>query len=535
MEVVANPAHAEHLKPLGFINLGNVYWNPGTAFLYEQAIRRREGYIAHLGPLVVRTGSYTGRSPNDRFIVMDEFSKDIVHWGKINVPIDEERFSRLFHRLQAYVQGKDLFVQDCHVNADQQYTKPIRVVTETAWHNLFARNMFIRSHEPGYYHEPIFTVLNLPNFKAIPEVDGTNSEAFIIISFKKKMVIIGGTLYGGEIKKSIFSVMNFMLPQEGVLPMHCSANIGPDGKTALFFGLSGTGKTTLSADKNRQLIGDDEHGWSPNGVFNMEGGCYAKVINLSQEAEPEIFDTTRRFGTILENVSLDINTRQIDLMDGSLTENTRASYPLHHIPNIAPSSTGGHPKHIMFLTADAFGVLPPISKLTRSQAMYHFMSGYTAKLAGTERGVTEPKAAFSTLFGAPFMPLASQKYAEMLGERIDKYNAQVWLVNTGWTGGPYGVGHRMPIKHTRAMINAALNGELDSVETLQEPFFGLHIPKSIPGVPDEVLNPRLTWEDKAAYDKKATELASLFHQNFDAGFAEDSSEEIRMAGPLVGR
>ena len=533
METVANPEHAKKLEPLGLINLGNLYWNAGAAFLYEQSIRRREGYLAHNGPLVVRTGQYTGRSPKDRFIVKDDVSKDLVNWGPINVPIEPDRFENLFRRLQAYTQGKDLFVQDCHVNADPQYQKPIRVITETAWHNLFARNMFIRSHEPGYYHEPIFTVLNLPNFKAIPEYDGTNSEAFVIISFTKKMVIIGGTSYGGEIKKSIFSVMNYMLPQEDVLPMHCSANVGVNGDSALFFGLSGTGKTTLSADPTRKLIGDDEHGWSPNGVFNMEGGCYAKVINLSEEAEPEIYSTTKRFGTILENVAMDINTRRVDLDDNSLTDNTRASYPITHIPNIVKEGHGPHPKNIIFLTADAFGVLPPISKLTRAQAMYHFISGYTSKLAGTERGVKDPQPAFSTLFGAPFMPLDPLTYAEMLGKRMEQHDATVWLVNTGWTGGPYGEGHRMAIKYTRMMVNSALEGQLEGVSFNQEPIFGLQIPAEVPGVPAEVLQPRETWKDKKAYDKQAVELAKKFHENFKH-FEQDASDEIRGAGPLAG-
>lgn len=534
METYSTPKHRELLENIGLTNLGNVYWNPNAPFLYERAIRRREGMIAHLGPLVVRTGQYTGRSPKDRFIVHDAASEKLVDWGKINVPIEPERFNSLFLRLQAYVQGKDLFVQDAHVGADPDYQKPIRVITETAWHNLFARNMFIRSHEPGYYHEPFFTVLNLPNFKAIPEVDGTNSEAFVIISFERKMVIIGGTSYGGEIKKSIFSVMNYVLPQENVLPMHCSANVGPNGDTALFFGLSGTGKTTLSADPNRRLIGDDEHGWSPNGVFNMEGGCYAKVINLSAEAEPEIYQTTRAFGTILENVAMDVNTRRVDLDDNSLTENTRASYPITHIPNIVPEGHGPHPKNIIFLTADAFGVLPPISRLTTEQAMYHFISGYTSKLAGTERGIKDPQPAFSSLFGAPFMPLAPQKYAEMLGKRMEEHGAKVWLVNTGWTGGAYGEGHRMEIKYTRAMVNAALDGSLDKVVFDTEPVFGLEIPAEVPGVPSEVLTPRQTWKDPEAYDKAAEQLAKRFHENFKE-YEKDAGDEILAAAPPAGR
>lgn len=534
MESFTTPQHRKILEDIGLTNLGNVYWNPGAAFLYEQAIRRREGLLAHQGPLVVRTGQYTGRSPKDRFIVRDSVSDKTVNWGSINVPVEAEKFDNLFRRLQAYVQGKDLFVQDAHVGADPKFQKPIRVITETAWHNMFARNMFIRSHEPGYYHDPFFTVLNLPNFKAIPEIDGTNSEAFIIISFERKMVIIGGTSYGGEIKKSIFSVMNYQLPQEEVLPMHCSANVGPEGDAALFFGLSGTGKTTLSADPTRRLIGDDEHGWSPNGVFNMEGGCYAKVINLSPEAEPEIFSTTKRFGTILENVAMDVNTRRVDLDDNSLTENTRASYPITHIPNIVPEGHGPHPKNIIFLTADAFGVLPPISKLTTEQAMYHFISGYTSKLAGTERGIKDPQPAFSSLFGAPFMPLAPQKYAEMLGERMQEHGATVWLVNTGWTGGQYGEGHRMEIKYTRAMVNAALNGSLEKCEFEVEPMFGLNIPVEVPGVPSEVLFPKRTWKDGAAYDKAAEQLASRFHENFEK-YEKDAGADVASAAPPAGR
>ncbi|MDP8206662.1 MAG: phosphoenolpyruvate carboxykinase (ATP) [Candidatus Electryonea clarkiae] len=522
------------LEYLGLTNLGTIYWNPSTPFLYEQAIRRREGYLAHHGPLVVRTGHYTGRSPNDRFIVDDSYSHDKVDWGPDNVPFPQDKFEMLFRRLQAYVQGRDLFVQDVHSGADMDYRLPVRVINEFAWQNLFARNLFRQPHDPGHRHDAAFTVLGMPNFKAIPEFDGTNSEAFVVLSFERKLVLIGGTAYAGEMKKSMFSAMNLILPGEDVLPMHCSANVGPNGDCALFFGLSGTGKTTLSADQSRQLIGDDEHGWSPNGVFNFEGGCYAKVIKLSHEAEPEIHETTRRFGTILENVGFDIDTRRVDLYDGSLTENTRAAYPLGHIPNVKEDSMGPHPKNVIFLTADAFGVLPPISKLTPEQAMYHFMSGYTAKLAGTERGVTEPKATFSACFGSPFMTLSPTVYAELLGKKLHEQKSNVWLVNTGWTGGPFGVGHRMEIKYTRIMVNAALDGKLDNVPTRQEKIFGLHIPESVPGVPAKVLDPKMTWDDKGAYDIKAGELAELFHKNFKA-FAAKSTPEVIDAGPLHGR
>ena len=522
------------LDEINLINLGNVYWNPSTPMLYEQIIQRREGYVGHLGPIVVRTGHYTGRSPNDRFIVDDAFSHDKVDWGKNNRPFDSERFSLLFRRLQAYVQGRDLFVQDAHAGADDRYRLPVRVITEFAWQSLFARNMFRQVHDPGYHHPASFTVLALPNFKAIPEIDGTNSEAFIILNFERRLVLIGGSAYAGEIKKSMFSAMNLLLPGKDVLPMHCSANIGADGSTALFFGLSGTGKTTLSADQARKLIGDDEHGWSSDGIFNFEGGCYAKIIKLSKEAEPEIYETTRRFGTILENVGFNVHTRRIDLDDDALTENTRAAYPLTHIPNTQPDSRGGHPKDVIFLTADAFGVLPPISRLTPEQAMYHFLSGYTAKLAGTERGVREPTATFSACFGAPFMTLAPTVYANLLGRLLHEYSANIWLVNTGWTGGPYGVGHRMEIKYTRAMLNAALDGELAKVASVKEPYFGLSIPQKITGVPQDVINPRLTWANKEAYDTKAAELASRFHENFKA-YSDHVSQEVRDSGPLAGR
>ncbi len=530
MEKVTDPE--QELKHVGLINLGMVFWNPPTPVLYEQVVRRNEGYIAHLGPIVVRTGNHTGRSPHDRFIVDDDVSHDLVDWGDTNKPFDEEHFEQLRRRLTAYIQGKDLFVQDVHVGADNDYRLPVRVISETAWHSLFARNMFRQVHDPGLRHDARFTLLCMPNFKAIPDADGAVSEAFIILSFKRKMVLVGGTAYAGENKKAMFSAMNLLMPDRDVLPMHCSANVGQNGDTTLFFGLSGTGKTTLSADPKRKLIGDDEHGWSPNGIFNFEGGCYAKVINLSAEDEPEIFETTRKFGTILENVGFDINTRRIDLFDGSLTENTRAAYPLTHIPNIAPDSKGSHPVNVVFLTADAFGILPPISRLTTEQAMYHYLNGYTAKLAGAETGIDEPKAAFSACFGAPFMIRPPSVYADLLGKLLRKHNSKVWLVNTGWTGGPYGTGRRIEIKHTRRMLNAALDGELEKVDTYEDPIFGFKVPVEVTNVPREILTPRKTWDNGDEYDKKAKDLASRFHENFKR-YAGSVSEEVKQAGPIV--
>jgi len=519
------------LDAAGIHNLNNVFWNLHTPALYEVSIRRHEGMMAHLGPLVVRTGHHTGRSPNDKFTVKEPSSEEHIWWGKVNRPFDQERFDELHRRMVSYLQMKDVFVQDCWVGADPDYRMPIRIITEYAWHNLFARNMFIQATpEELANHEPEFTVIDLPRFHAIPESDQTNSEVFILIDFSKKLVLIGGTSYGGEIKKSIFTAMNYMLPFKQVLPMHCSANIGPNGDAALFFGLSGTGKTTLSADASRTLIGDDEHGWSDNGVFNFEGGCYAKMIRLSPEAEPEIYQTTRRFGTILENVVVNAVTRQLDLDDGSLTENTRGAYPLSHIPNTAKDGRGNHPQNIIFLTADAFGVMPPIAKLSPAQAMYHFLSGYTAKVAGTEKGVTEPQATFSACFGAPFMAHHPSVYAEMLGEKIEKHNVNCWLVSTGWSGGPHGVGSRMKIAYTRAMVNAALDGDLDDVEFVTDPIFGVEVPTTCPNVPDEVLIPRNTWSDTDAYDVQAKKLAGMFQENFKQ-FADRASDEIKAAGP----
>lgn len=526
--------HIQHgLENHGIRNVGNVYWNLRTPLLYEEAIRRREGRMAHLGPLVVRTGHHTGRSPNDKFIVHEPTSQDKVWWGKVNQPLQPMQFEGLHRRLLAYLQGRDLFVQDCYAGADKHYRIKVRVISQHAWHSLFVHNMFIQATpEELANFVPDFTIIQAPDFHAIPDLDGTRSEVFIALSFEKKMVLIGGTQYAGEMKKSIFSVLNYLLPQQGVLSMHCSANKSESGDVALFFGLSGTGKTTLSADPNRILIGDDEHGWSDHGVFNFEGGCYAKVINLSATAEPEIYATTRRFGTVLENVGFASESGRLDLNDKSLTENTRAAYPIDYIPNADPSGTGGHPKHIIFLTADAFGVLPPVSRLTPEQAMYHFLSGYTARVAGTEKGVTEPQATFSTCFGAPFMTLSPTVYANLLGEKIASHKSMVWLVNTGWTGGPHGVGHRMKIHDTRAMISAILSGELAGVPTTVDPFFNLAVPNSVPDVDNEVLNPRNTWADKAAYDAQAKKLAKMFVDNF-AQFQAQVPIEVFSSGPQV--
>ena len=527
--------HNEHssygLENHGLSNLNDIYWNLNTPALYEHALKNNEGIISHLGPLVVNTGNHTGRSANDKFTVQEDSTKDDIWWGKINRPISSEKFDELHRRMGLYLQSKNVYVQDCYSGASTEHRLPVRIITQYAWHSLFIRNMFLQATpEEQANHVPEFTVINAPEFHANPAIDGTNSETFIIVNFAKKLVLIGGTSYAGEMKKSIFSVMNYLLPKKGVLPMHCSANIGADGNTAVFFGLSGTGKTTLSADASKTLIGDDEHGWDDEGIFNFEGGCYAKLINLSAEAEPEIYETTRRFGTILENVPLDPNTRRVNLMDDSFTENTRGSYPISHIDNATREGKGGQPKNVIFLSADAFGVLPPISKLTKSQAMYHFLSGYTAKVAGTEKGITEPQPNFSACYGAPFMPMHPQVYAELLGKKLEKHNVNIWLINTGWSGGPYGTGERMKIQHTRAMVNAILDGKLENVETEAEPFFGLGIPKSCPGVPDEVLNTRNTWVDKAAYDVQAKKLAGMFAENFKQ-YADQATKEILAAGP----
>jgi phosphoenolpyruvate carboxykinase (ATP) len=479
-------------------------------------MRRGEGRIAAGGPLVVRTGQHTGRAPKDKFIVDEPSTSRDIWWGDVNRPISRDHFAGLLHKVRAYFQGRDVFVQDLHVGADAAYRLAVRVVTETAWHSLFARNMFI-APPPGELEQfaPELTILHAPGLHAAPQDDGTSSEVFVLVDLAQRLVLIGGSSYAGEIKKSVFSVLNYLLPALGVLPMHCSANIGAGGDTAIFFGLSGTGKTTLSADASRTLIGDDEHGWSDDGVFNFEGGCYAKVIRLSPEAEPEIHATTTRFGTIIENAVMDEDSRALDLDDGRHTENTRASYPLDFIPNVSLSGRGGHPKTVIMLTADAFGVLPPIAKLSPQQAMYHFLSGYTARVAGTERGLgNAPQATFSTCFGAPFMPRHPAVYAKLLGERIARHGATCWLVNTGWSGGAYGTGRRIEIAFTRAMVNAALDGRLAQVPTRPDRNFGLQVPETCPEVPGEVLDPRSTWSDKAAYDAAAHELTRRFEGNF---------------------
>ncbi|UCC73702.1 MAG: phosphoenolpyruvate carboxykinase (ATP) [Gemmatimonadota bacterium] len=528
--------HGQHgLEEIGIRNVNTVWWNLNTPALYEHALQRHEALLAHLGPLVVRTGQFTGRSPNDKYVVKEPSSEGVVWWGPVNQPIDEERYRALRARLTAYFQGKDLYVEDCYIGADPATQMPIRVITETAWHKLFARNMFLRERDPEKLagHKPEFNIIHAPGFNADPQLDGTHSEVFVLVHFGRKETIIGGTSYAGEIKKAMFTVMNYYLPRRGVLSMHCSANYGKDeNDVAIFFGLSGTGKTTLSADPERTLIGDDEHGWSDEGVFNFEGGCYAKVIGLDPKTEPEIYETTRRFGTILENVAIDTRSRRVDLGSDAFTENTRASYPISHIPNATRAGRAGHPKTIIMLTCDAFGVLPPVARLSNAQAMYHFLSGYTAKVAGTERGVTEPQATFSACFGAPFMALKPSVYADLLGQKIVGHDVQTWLINTGWSGGPYGIGERMSLPYTRAMVRAVLNGGLDGVPLKEDPVFGVQVPEACPDVPSEVLQPRSTWQAPAAYDQQARELAGMFVENFKQ-FEADVSKEVRAAGPQM--
>ncbi len=527
LEVASRHGLDEH----GLAPAGDVYWNRCPAQLYEAAVARGEGRIVDRGPFAAVTAPHTGRSPNDKFTVREPETEERIAWGDVNVPLGEEHYRRLRKDLTEHLNARDLFVRDARAGADPRHGINVRVVTASAWHSLFAYNMF-RRPDPSELVEmaPDFVVLHDPDFEADPELHGTRSGAFVVVHLTDGVVLIGGTRYAGEIKKSIFSVLNYILTERGVLPMHCSANVGPEDDVALFFGLSGTGKTTLSADPDRGLIGDDEHGWSEDGVFNFEGGCYAKIIRLSPEGEPEIYEATRRFGTIVENVIVDPVSREIDFDDDSITENTRASYPIHYIPNAVPSGRGGHPRNVVFLTADAFGVLPPISRLTPAQAMYHFISGYTAKVAGTERGVTEPKATFSACFGAPFLPRNPAVYAEMLGKKLRDHDARVWLVNTGWSGGGYGTGSRMKLAYTRAMVRSALAGTLDDVETFTDPVFGLAVPEAVPGVPSEVLNPRNTWEDPEAYDRAAEKLAGMFAENFRR-FAGELPGEVRAAGP----
>ena len=519
------------LERQGITEPGAVHYNLSVPVLYEHALRRGEGVVAHEGPFVVNTGKYTGRSPNDKFIVDEPSSTDLVWWGAVNVPMSEKTFAALRRRMLGYLQGRELFVQDLFVGADPRYRVALRVITENAWHAMFARSLFLTpSEEDLPSHEPSLTVVHAPNFETVPEIDGTNSDACIALNFGSREVFIAGTKYAGEIKKSVFSFMNYVLPGEGILPMHCSANVGEDGDVAIFFGLSGTGKTTLSTTHDRALVGDDEHGWSDEGVFNFEGGCYAKVIRLSEKAEPEIYGTTKRFGTVLENVIIDPATRRLDLDDDSRTENTRGAYPITFMPNAEPSGVAGVPANVIMLTADAFGVLPPLSRLSVDQAVYYFLSGYTAKVAGTERGIIEPQATFSPCFGAPFMAQDPVVYADMLREKIVKHGARVWLVNTGWTGGPYGVGSRLDIANTRAMLRAILNGGLEDVGYVCDPMFGLEIPTSCPGVPSEVLNARSTWDDKNAYDEQARRLVGMFADNFES-FASRVPASVRAVGP----
>jgi phosphoenolpyruvate carboxykinase (ATP) len=529
-------AGAGILEQHGIRNVNAVYWNLGTAQLVEHAIQRREGNIASGGSLVVHTGQFTGRSPKDKFIVRDETTDRSVAWGPVNQPMSEANFDRLYSKMLAFWQGRDVFVQDCQAGADPEHGMPIRVISQLAWHSLFARQLFIHAgrEESGdhaaQFTMPQFTILFAPEFQADPAEDGTRSETCIVISFKKRLVLICGTSYAGEMKKSAFTIMNYLLPARGVFPIHCSANMGPDGDVALFFGLSGTGKTTLSADPLRQLIGDDEHGWSDHGVFNFEGGCYAKCIRLSKQNEPQIWNAIR-FGTVLENVAMDPATRRLDFDSDAVTENTRAAYPLKFIDNAVIPSVGGHPNHVIFLTADAFGVLPPISKLSPEQAMYHFLSGYTAKVAGTERGLgKEPQATFSECFGAPFLPRPAATYASLLGEKLRRHGARCWLVNTGWAGGPFGIGQRMRLPYTRAMLRAAMSGQLNHVPVEIDPVFKVAVPTSCPEVPAAFLNARGMWADKAAYDKAAQDLSARFNRNFEK--FHDVDREIAEAAPV---
>jgi phosphoenolpyruvate carboxykinase (ATP) len=522
------------LEKQGLVTTGDIHWNYVPPLLVEAAVRRGEGRLADMGPFAAVTAPHTGRSPRDKFVVRDALTANDVDWGTVNQPFDPGHFATLAADVRQYLSGlPELFVQDLYAGADPAHRLSVRFVTPNAWQALFVRNMFIRpdpSDLPTF--EPNFTVLHAPELQSDPARHGTRSGTFIVLSFEHRMILIGGTRYAGELKKSIFSVMNYYMPKASVLSMHCSANIGAAGDVALFFGLSGTGKTTLSADPERRLIGDDEHGWSRDGIFNFEGGCYAKAINLSAEGEPDIYRTTQMFGTVLENVVLDPVSRAVQFADQSITENTRASYPLTYIRNHVPSGRGGHPTNIVFLTADAFGVLPPVARLTREQAMYYFLSGYTAKVAGTERGVTEPQATFSACFGAVFLVWPAATYAAMLGERLDRHGARVWLINTGWSGGPYGVGKRISLSHTRAIVRAALAGSLDLKASTVDPVFGLSVPNEVPGVPSPVLRPRDSWRDPAAYDAQAAKLAQMFRSNFEK-FSTTVDPAVRAAGPRL--
>ncbi len=516
------------------INPGNVYRNLSTPELYEEIVKRGEGLIAHLGPVVVRTGHHTGRSPQDKFIVKEESSSDKIWWGRENRPFDVAKFEYLFQRLLAYLQGKDIFIQDCYAGANPEFRVPIRIITEYAWHNLFARNMFIqlKTESELSSHNPKFTIFCLPRFHATPEIDGTNSEAFIIVNFGRGLILIGGTSYAGEIKKAVFTVLNYLLPQEEVLSMHCAANIGKNNDVAIFFGLSGTGKTTLSTDINRGLIGDDEHGWGKEGVFNFEGGCYAKVIKISAEHEPQIYECTRKFGTILENVNVNRRTRRLDLNDASLTENTRASYPISHIENSLRSGCGPHPRNIFMLSCDMFGIMPPLASLSPLQAAYYFLQGYTARVAGTEIGVEgKPDAVFSPCFGAPFLALHPMKYTKLLSDYIEKYGVKCWLVNTGWIGGEYGKGERISLPYTRALIKAAISGEIKPDCLIKDPYFGFSVVAQCPGVPSEILNPERLWRASEKYKLQAMELVQRFIENLRDD--KDIPTEILDAGPKM--
>lgn len=504
-----------------------VHYNLTPAELVEMSLLKKESVLTATGALRVLTGKYTGRSPNDKFIVDSAMVYDEIAWTT-NKPFTEQKFEELYTRMLVYMKDRELFVFDGCAGADEQYHINVRVINEFAWQNLFVHQMLIRIDPVAADFSPEFEIICMPGFKAVPETDGTHSEAFIIVNFERRIVLIGGTHYAGEMKKSIFTVMNYILPRQGVLSMHCSANVGSDDDVALFFGLSGTGKTTLSADPQRRLIGDDEHGWSERGVFNIEGGCYAKCIGLRYETEPQIWDAIR-FGSVLENVSINTQNRMVDFDDGSITENTRVAYPVDYIDNSLIPGVAGHPRTVVFLTADAFGVLPPISKLNKAQAMYHFLSGYTSKLAGTELGITKPEATFSTCFGAPFLPLSPLVYAKLLGEKIEKYNTNVFLINTGWSGGPYGVGKRIKLSYTRAMVTAAIEGKLNDVAYEIDPIFNVQVPVECPAVPREILKPRNTWQDKEAYDDKAQELASLFTGNI-LKFSNNISVDIEKQG-----
>lgn len=537
-EPVAQTRKADYnLSNQGIGNTRLAYWNLPTEVLVEEAVFRNEGAVVAGGAYVAFTGKHTARSANDKFVVRHTDSENNIWWGVYNRPFAMEKFETLYGRMLGFLQGRDVFVQDVYAGADENYRLPVRIMTELAWHSHFVRNMFILPQSLEEYKRfvPEFTIIAMPSFKGTPAVDGTNSETFICLSFEKKLAIIGNTAYAGEIKKSVFTILNYLLPLEGVLSMHCSANVHPDDPddVALFFGLSGTGKTTLSADPTRRLIGDDEHGWSDSGVFNFEGGCYAKVIGLSATAEPEIYATTKRFGTILENVTYDPVTRMIDLDDNSVTENTRASYPLEFINNAVPEKKAGHPKNIILLTCDASGVMPPIARLTSNQALYQFISGYTSKIAGTEVGLgKEPEITFSACFGGPFMVHHPYKYAELLKHKIERYNATCWLVNTGWVGGPYGIGKRISIKHTRALLNAALSGKLTDVQYKQDPIFGFEVPLTCPDVPNDVLDPSSSWHDKKEYEHRYKDLAMRFKQNFGK-FTDVTPKEVTEAGPRV--